>query len=98
MSNVFPLRRGWPLLEVEFNRRQMKGAPCEDLVSEMRLALAESYVEATIDQYVSDPPQSAFHKGYLVALMTIYRRGFGHEDNARLAAAERVLMQELGLP
>lgn len=49
------------------------------------------YVSSAIDGFLNDPPDSPFQRGYLAALVAIYKEALGRDkSDARLIAAERL--------
>lgn len=50
------------------------------------------YLVEAIGGFLTDPPDTDYQRGYLAALVSVYREGLGREANdARLVAAERLL-------
>lgn len=50
----------------------------------------ESYIERSIDAFFIDLPDSDYQRGYLAALVNIYREVMGRDDE-RLAAALKLI-------
>ena len=49
------------------------------------------YVMSSIEQYLGDPPDTDFQRGYLAALLTVYEEGMGQgAGDARVEAARRL--------
>jgi|GEM_PF-5575471 len=52
----------------------------------------EPYLISTIDGFLGDPPDSDFQRGYLSAMLAVYREAVGRgQSDARVIAAERML-------
>lgn len=55
------------------------------------------YIVAAIEGFLGDPPDSDFQRGYLAALLTVYREGIGRGDaDARVIAAEGLIRLRRG--
>lgn len=55
------------------------------------------FIIAEIGRFLDDPPDSDHQRGYLAALINVYREGLGRgADDARLLAAERLLKNDSG--
>ncbi len=54
-------------------------------------ALAKSKVGTAIDHYLKHPPQTAYERGYVAALLAVYRDELGGAGDRRIAATERML-------
>jgi hypothetical protein len=51
----------------------------------------QRFIERAIDGFLSDPPDSDFQRGYLAALLNVYREGLGvPASNGRIIAAEKL--------
>lgn len=48
------------------------------------------FLMSAIEAFLRDPPDSEFQKGYLAALLIVYREGLGRNTDGRLDAAERL--------
>jgi hypothetical protein len=42
-----------------------------------------AYLEQAIDSFLHDPPTSDYHRGFLAALLVVYREGLECGDTAR---------------
>lgn len=52
------------------------------------------FIERAIESFLNDPPDTEFQRGYLGALINVYREGLGRgAQDARLIAAERLTAQ-----
>lgn len=50
------------------------------------------YMIEAIDGFLMDPPDSDFQRGFLAALLVLYREGLGRgASDARLIAADRLV-------
>ena len=55
---------------------------------------ASRYIEHVFRGYLQDPADSDFQRGYLAALLTLYRKGLGNgEGHDRLRLRERQVEQ-----
>ncbi len=55
-----------------------------------------STIIAEIDQFIDDPPATDFERGYLAALVSLYREGLDHmrlQADARIDAAEQLIAE-----
>ena len=53
------------------------------------------HILEAIEQFLGDPPDSQFQRGYLAALVTVYEEGLGRgKEDARIMAAKRLLGRE----
>jgi hypothetical protein len=50
-----------------------------------------AYVEQAIDGFRLDPPTSDYQRGFLAALLLVYREGLGCGDTARWLEANALL-------
>lgn len=49
------------------------------------------FIVRAIEGFLADPPDSDYQRGYLAALVNIYREGMGRgETDARVIAAEKL--------
>ena len=56
------------------------------------------YVLEAIAGFIGDPPDSQFQRGYLSALLDIYREGLGNKSaDARVVAAEEIMKRTRGM-
>jgi predicted ATPase len=52
---------------------------------------ASRYLERSFGLFLGDPPDSDYQRGYLAALLTLYREGLGKgRDDARLELLDRM--------
>lgn len=52
----------------------------------------QPYLMGSIEQFLGDPPDSEFQRGYLAALLSVYTEGLGRgASDARVKAAEGLL-------
>ena len=49
------------------------------------------YLMSSIEGFLGDPPDTEFQRGYLAALITVYREGLRRDGDVRIAAAEALL-------
>lgn len=58
-------------------------------VVELDTMRVQRYLDASIDLFMRDPPDSDFQRGFMSALIVLYREALGRKDDARLDALER---------
>jgi hypothetical protein len=52
------------------------------------------YLVQTIEGFLNDPPDTPFQRGYLAAVVCVYREGLGRGiADARLIAAQRLIQE-----
>jgi hypothetical protein len=54
------------------------------------------YIEQAIEGFAADPADTPFQRGYLAALLTVYREGFGASDGKHLTAMDRQVANRAG--
>ena len=63
----------------------------EEIDEALKNFACEPYVATAIDAFLNDPPDSDFQRGYLAALVAVYKEAIGRPAaDARIIAAEKL--------